>query len=148
MDLPCQRRHLFGQVLVGLGELRVRFQQLPQLSESGLRVGLLLLVPAIRERGGPLVALRLPRRREQDQRRRVGGLEREREVQEDEGVGIPAEAQPDRIQCDPDGDEQGLPGDVLGRAEETGSRLRASAERVLAERAMVMPGWLRSARLG
>src|SRR6185437_9799671 len=53
------------------------------------------------------VAERLAVAREEDQRRRVGRLRREREIQEDERVGIEVEQQHD-VSNDPYEDDQGL----------------------------------------
>jgi hypothetical protein len=94
-------------------------------------------VPLVDGRGPLLVAVGLARRREQDQRRRVGGLEREGEVEEDERVRIPLQADPDRVQDDPDDDDDRLADDVLGGAEEARRVLGVPAERVLSEGAVV-----------
>jgi len=82
--------------------------------------------------GEGLVAVRLPRLGEQDQRRRVGGLGAERQVEQDEGVGIEM-GQPPDVERDPAADEHGLDDQEDGGAEEAGEALRLAAEPVAAE---------------
>jgi hypothetical protein len=82
----------------------------------------------------PLVAVCLAGLGEEDQRRRVGGLEREREVEKDERVRIPAPRERERVEDHPRDDDDRLPDDVLRRAEETGDALCDPAERVGAKR--------------
>jgi len=85
-----------------------------------------------------LVAIGLPCLGEQDQRRRVGGLGRERKVEQDERVRIPLEGDRQRVERDPDQDDDRLAEDVLRRAEEARGLLGAAPEGVLAESAMML----------
>jgi hypothetical protein len=94
-------------------------------------------VPLVDGRGPLLVAVGLARRREQDQRRRVGGLQREGQVEEDERVRVPLQAEPDRVQDDPDNDDDRLADDVLRRPEKPRRILGVLAEGVLSEGAVV-----------
>src|ERR1043166_5534811 len=72
--------------------------------------------------GERLVACCLPRLCEQDERRRVGGLEREREVEQDKRVWVEVNQQLEAVEYDPERDENRLADEVLGRAEKTGYR--------------------------
>ena len=87
-----------------------------------------------------LVAIRLTRLREQDQRRGVRGLRREDQVEQDEGSGVPVPHERGRVQCDPERDDNRLPDDVPRRAEEARGLLGEPAESVVAERAEARHG--------
>jgi hypothetical protein len=89
------------------------------VSQHLLAVGLELLA-------GVLVALGLTCLREQDQWGRVGGLDGEREVEQDERVGVPAQADGERVDGDPQRDRDRLAEDVLRRPKK---RAAASARR-------------------
>ena len=82
-----------------------------------------------------LVAVRLARLRKQNERRGIGGLQREEKIQSDERVDVPgkAEMQLSGIQQHPHAHRDGLPDDVLGRAEEPCGSFRQSPERVVAK---------------
>jgi hypothetical protein len=85
------------------------------------------------------VALGLPGLGEQDQRRGVGRLGREREVEQDEGVRVPMEADGGRVGGDPQRDDERLPDDEPRRAEGPGEALGEDAEAVVAERPVMGP---------
>src|ERR1051326_7108175 len=145
MNLLRERRDLLGQLLVLTREIGVRREQLRQL--VGLRLDhldallgrlRLLVVSLLGRQLLELVPVRLARLREQDQRRGIGGLRREREIQEDERVRIPAERDSCGVDRDPHGHEDRLAEDVLRRSEEPRGLLGAAAERVLSERAVVL----------
>jgi hypothetical protein len=85
------------------------------------------------------VAVDLAGLRKQDQRCSIGRLGREREVEENERVGIPTKADCYRVEGDPGDDQRGLAKDVLRRAKEAGGRLGASAEGV-SPKALVTSG--------
>jgi hypothetical protein len=121
-DLLRQALDLLGQPAVGLEQLRLTMRDVFAVPCVGLGAG--------------LVAVGLPRLREQDQRRGVGGLGREREVQQDERVRVPAQRDRGRVDRDPRDDEDGLPEDVVRRPEETGEPLGACAESSGAERSL------------
>jgi hypothetical protein len=109
-------------------------QRLDAVRRLLLRVFAVLLSDDLR----PLVAVGLTRLGEQDQRRRVRGLGREREVQQDERARIPVGDDRDRVERDPEDDDDGLADDVLRCAEEPRRLLRAAPEGVAAERAVVL----------
>ena len=75
--------------------------------------------------GVRLVAIGLPRLRQQDQRCGVRGLQAEREIQEDERVEVEVD-QPDHVRQDPHADEDRLPDEEGRRPEETREALRPS----------------------
>src|SRR5207247_4528306 len=96
VDLAREGLHPLGQLLVLFRQLGVRRQQRLELVglaldrlHAGLALACCLLAVLLPLLGRDLVAIRLPRLREQDQRRGIGGLRREREVEEDEGIGVP-----------------------------------------------------------
>jgi hypothetical protein len=76
--------------------------------------------------------------REQDQRRCIGRLSGEREVEQDERVRVPAEAEGERVERDPSHNDERLADDVLRRAEEPRCSFGRAPERVLAEGAVVL----------
>jgi hypothetical protein len=79
---------------------------------------------------------------EQDQRCGVGRLGREREVEEDEWIGVPAEAERRGVESDPDDDQYGLPDDEARRTEEACEALGGHTEAIVPERPMVdEPAW-------
>src|SRR6266536_1962019 len=137
-DLPVnlirQRVDVLGKPLGLLGQLRVRLEQLLELSP-------LLEAPARKllavERvcyGAGLVPIGLPCLREQDQWRRVRRLRREGEVEQDERIGVPAQPGGDGVQRDPDDDDERLADEELRRAEEAREGLGSPTEGVAAER--------------
>src|SRR4029078_2424881 len=69
---------------------------------------------------------------EEDERRRVGRLEAEGEVQEDEGVDVEV-GQAEDVRRDPDGDDEALDDQEGRRAEKAGEVLRLLAEPAGAE---------------
>ena len=73
--------------------------------------------------------------REQDERRCVGGLEREEQVQGDEGIDVPGQAkmQLGRVEHHADDDRDRLPDDVLRRAEKPRRLLSEPPECVVTE---------------
>jgi len=134
VDLPRELGDLLGHVLVLTRQLRVGLEEVGQFVGLRLDRG----DPLLREAHlffmvllGPLLDVLVPvglaGLREQDQRRRVRGLEREREVEENEWVGIPAAGEGERIEDDPDDDDDRLADDVPRRAEEAGDALCAEA---------------------
>ncbi len=98
-----QRRQLAGQVL-GVGP-------------GAGRAGAVLL-------GLHPVAVGLPVLRQQDQRRGVGGLGGEGQVEQDERVGVPAQPDGEDVQRDPDDHDDRLDGQEAAGAEEPGDRPR------------------------
>ena len=97
MDLPRELGDLLGELLVLTRQLRVRLEEPGQLvrlafdrGHALLREADLLLVVLLGPVFESLVPVGLAGLGEQDQRRRIGGLGREREVEQDERVGIPA----------------------------------------------------------
>ena len=76
------------------------------------------------------VAVGLAVLREQDQRRRVRGLRREREVQQDERIRVPAQRPGAGVERDPQEDEDRLRGEVAAGAEEPREPLREARERI------------------
>src|SRR6185295_6594353 len=69
---------------------------------------------------------------QQDEGRRVGRLEAERQVEEDERVAVEMEEAPD-VEDDPDSDNHALCDEKSRRAEETGEPLRLLPEPIAAE---------------
>src|SRR4051794_9967577 len=140
VDLPQQALNPLGQLLVLPSEIRVRAKQRLELVGLALdrRLALLhttreFLVVGLGPLAGLLVPFRLAGLCEQDQRSRIGGLGREREVQEDERVRVPAQADGDRVDRDPQSNHDCLGDDVLRRAEEARGGFGAAAESVFAE---------------
>ena len=88
-------------------------------------------MPRIRIRVG-LVAIGLPRLREQDQRRRVGGLKTERQVQENEGVEVKFD-NPRNIQTDPDHNKKRLRDEEERGAKEAGEGFCLQREPIISE---------------
>lgn len=82
--------------------------------------------------GVRLVAIRLSGLREENQRRRVGGLEAEGEVEEDERVDV-ERREPHHVGRDPQPDDCRLADDERRRPEEAGKPLRLQAEPIPAE---------------
>ena len=76
------------------------------------------------------VAVGLPVLGQQDQRRGVGGLGGERQVEQDERVGVPAQLDRDHVQRDPDDHDDRLDGEEAAGAEEPGDALGELADRV------------------
>ena len=75
------------------------------------------------------VPVGLPVLRQQDQRRGVGGLGGERQVEQDERVGVPAQSDGEDVQRDPDDDDDRLD-EEAGGPDEPGDRLGEPAERL------------------
>ena len=125
---------LLGQRDDLLGQLGVDLQQRSQAGGLVLDVGALLIGQLGEAPGVVLVAVGLARLGEQDQWRRVRGLRRERQVQQDERVRVPAQAERDGVDDDPGRDEHGLPDDELRCPEEACKALGEPAEGVVAER--------------
>src|SRR5437764_1034055 len=120
-----------------IAELRDPLRQLGVLAKQlGLRIRQLLAVPRRRLLVG-LVTVGLPRLCEQDQRRRVRGLGREREVEQDERIRIPVCYESHGVDRDPDDDDDRLPDDVLRCPEETRCFFRRTAEGILTKRTVV-----------
>jgi len=95
-------------------------------------------VPVLGVLGSHLVALGLTRLRQQDQRRGVCGLGGEREIEQDERIGVPVLDDRDRVEHDPEHDHDRLADDVLRRPEEARRVLRRPTERVGPERPVVL----------
>lgn len=92
MNLIGQRFDAQAQLARQLGELGVlvkELEHLPRLLMSGLRDRFPVLAVSFRD---GLVAICLASLRQQDQRRGVGGLQTEREIEEDEGNWSPPNA--------------------------------------------------------
>ena len=84
-----------------------------------------------------LVAVGLPGLREQDQRRRVSRLQREREIEQDERIDVELRPAHD-VDQDPDPHDDRLCYEKGRRSEETGEALRPRAEPVAAENRIEM----------
>ncbi len=118
LNAPGEPRHLLGQVGVLPEQVDVRPRQLFTVPRISLGVG--------------LVAVGLTGLSEQDQRRRVRGLEAEREVEQDERIGV-VRRDAHRVDDDPDGDNDRLGDEECRGAEETGEVLGSLAESAAAE---------------
>ena len=82
--------------------------------------------------GMGLVAVRLPGLRQQNEGRGIGGLETEREIEEDEGINVEL-GEAENIQADPDDDDGRLPHQKKRGAKKTGEGLRLQREPIVAE---------------
>ena len=134
MNLIRQRVDVLGKPLGLLGQRRIRVEQLlelPPLLDAPARK--LLAVERVCY-GARLVPIGLPGLGEQDQRRRVRRLCREGKVEQDERLGVPAQPGSDRVQRDPDNDDERLADKELRRAEEACEGLGSPTEGVAAER--------------
>src|SRR5207245_5168286 len=147
VDLTGQRGHLLGELLVLSRQIRIGCEQLLELVRLGLQrrdpcggVALHVIVPLLGRHRGDFVPLGLPSLREEDQRRRVGGLRGEGEIQQDEWIRIPVGADRDGVERDPDDHDDRLPDDVLRRAEEASRLLSRTAKRILTEGAVLLLG--------
>ena len=69
------------------------------------------------------IAVGLPVLGEQDKRGGVGGLRGEGQVEQDEGVGVPAHRGGRDVEGNPDRDDEGLDDEESGGAEESGNSL-------------------------
>jgi hypothetical protein len=114
-----------------------------RFSQGDSLVGGLLTLEALLRQGLPvfgvcvgvhLVALRLARLRQEDQWRRVRGLRRERQVEQDERVLVEVDEDLESVEHDLRHHHDGLRDDVPGRTEETSDRLSSPSERICAER--------------
>src|SRR5437667_201149 len=91
----------------------------------------------------PQSAVRVPharslaRLRQQDKRRRVGGLRRKGEVEEDERVRIPVRHDRDGVERDPGDDDERLPDNVSRRSEEARRAFCPPTEGICTEGAVV-----------
>ena len=148
MDLARQLGDLLGQLLVLPGEIRIRLEQCRQLVRLSLDQlyplggpAFHLVVSLLRAFTHGLVPLGLARLGQQDQRRRIGRLGREGEIQKDERIRVPVLDQRNRVECDPEDDGDRLSDDVLRRPEEARSLLCRTAERILTEGAVVGYGY-------
>ncbi len=129
-----------AQVLGQFGQLRVLLHQLQELGRllRGQREPLRILhverlaMERIGLRMG-LVAVRLPRLRQQDQRRGVRGLQAEREIEQDERIEVEF-PDADQVQADPDRDDDRLRDEEKRRAEKPGERLRLEGKPIVPER--------------
>jgi hypothetical protein len=84
-----------------------------------------------------LVAVGLAGGGEQDQWSGAGGLGRERQVEQDERVGVPSKTESGGIERDLQDDQDGLADDEPRGAEEAGEAFSGHAEAVVAERSVV-----------
>src|SRR6266571_3686502 len=117
MDALCELLHLLRQVVHPLGQFGVLRKELLLL--RGDLVAMLrgcLFVS--------LVAIRLASLGQEDEGRRIGGLRGEGEVQQDEGIRVPSQADRKGIERYPNGNGEALPEDVSRSAEEAGRLLR------------------------
>src|SRR5215210_9020197 len=128
MDLSREVCDLLGQVLVLSSQVRIGLEQGLELVGLHLerrnalgRTALDILAVLLELTTECLVARGLTRLREQNQWGRVGGLSREPEVEEDEGLGVPVVHERNGVERDPHNDDQGLADDVL-RSPEKASR--------------------------
>src|SRR5579883_557053 len=123
--------HGHSQAVYLLGQPRVLDQQL----RLAFRNRLAMFSIGLAER---LVARRLPRLREQNQRRCIGGLQAERQIQQDEWIRVEVDKQLETVEHDPERDNDRLTNQVLRGAEEAGDRLGKGAEAPAAERSRVL----------
>src|SRR6266852_6029592 len=129
VDIVGELLDPLAQLLREARELRVLAEQLEDLRRLLLRQ-FLSLEARLRERLAVLrvgideclVSIGLPRLGEQDERRRVGGLQAEGEVQEDEGIDVEAR-EPRGVGGDPDRHHDRLPDEEGRRPEEAGEAL-------------------------
>ena len=111
------------------GQLADGDPQRGQLAGQELGVGLGLRRPRRSSSADP-VAVVLAVLGQQDQRRGVGGLGGEGQVEQDERVGVPAQLDGDDVEGDPDDDDDRLDGQEAAGAQEPGDPLGEPAERV------------------
>jgi hypothetical protein len=116
-------------------DLRQQLAILLQQRELGLTQLLAVAGIRLRER---LVALRLTGLRQQDQRRRVGRLHREQQIQQDVRVRVEVDEQFVAVEEDPGDHQQRLADEVLGGAEEACNAFGKRPEAATAERAAVL----------
>ena len=132
VDLGGQVSDTLGERLDGFGQCRVlpdqvdqqrrlAFGQLLALLAGGMEI---FAMPCIRQ-GMRLVAVRLPRLRQQDQGRRIGGLQAEGEVEQNKGVKVEGDEAQD-VRQDPDGNDKRLPDQKAGRPKKSARRLPLS----------------------
>ena len=114
MYFDGQRLNALGQVLDQFGQLGVLFEQLKDLCRLLCRKCLALLAgrgesfPMLRIGVGVrFVAIGLSGLREQNEGRRVRGLETERQIKQDEGIDVKLR-EPHDVETDPDGDDERL----------------------------------------
>ena len=138
MQLRGQPGDLLGQpgvlrqqreVLLGEGAFAPQYLGLTGFEVAlALDVGVVVLLD-----GGiaELVAVGLAGLGEEDQRRRVGRLGREREVQQDERIRIPSEADRGGVDRDPQDDQDGLSDDEPGVPKKRAKRSASTPKRSL-----------------
>ena len=140
MEFRRQCLDPFGEFLGQFREFRVLLHQHHELcgQRGGCRLAFGALVGqrlAMKRIGliVHLVTIRLTRLRQQDQRRRVGRLQAERQVEEDERIKVKL-PEPGHIAHDPDRHHQCLPDEKYWRAEKPRERLRLERKPVIPER--------------
>jgi hypothetical protein len=133
VDLGGHRGNPLGERRVGLYEISQPTALL--LDVATLRIGNLSDMV-----GRSLVTVGLSGLGEQDQGRRVRGLRGERKIEQDERIGVPAQADRYRVERDPNSDEQGLAENELRGAEESCEPFRSPAEAVGAKGAVRVVG--------
>ena len=137
MHLRSQIRNFLAEFAGKFSQPRIlvhQFQKLRRLlgGQRELRrilVGQFLPVLGV-SLGMDFVPIRLPRLREQDQRRGVGGLKTKRQIQQNEGIEIKSPKTRD-IQPNPDRDDHRLRDQENGCPEEPGKGLRLQREPVI-----------------
>ena len=126
-------------------ELRVRLEECTQL--LGQLFDLVFPSQALLESLLPVllellclnsITFRLPRLREQDQRRCVRRLGGERQIQQDERIRVPMADKRYRVQENPDNDCERLRDDVLRRPEEARGGLGGPSEAITPEWSVVI----------
>ena len=138
---PPTFAHGFGD----FGQLGVLAHQFQELSGdrgggglplfAGQREGFAMLCVGIRM---GLVAVRLAGLGQQDERRGVGGLQAERQIEQDERIDIEME-DARRVECDPHPDHDRLADEKHRRAEKPCKTLRLESEPIVAENRREMP---------
>src|SRR5581483_5552267 len=106
VDILGQRLHAFGKRRDLLGQLGILLEQHQRILSQ------LLTVLGIRV-GPHLVTLRLAGLGQQDERRRIRGLQAERQVEQDERIGIEADEEREAIANDPEDHQHSLTDQIL-----------------------------------
>ena len=132
LDPLCEGLHRFGELSVLLQHL-YQHRRLIQHERLARFAELMQVLAMLRIRlGVQLVALGLAGLRQQNQRCRVGGLQTEGEVQQDERIFV-KRRQPHDVDDDPERHHKGLTDEKHRRAEEAGEGFRLQREPVVAK---------------
>src|SRR5260221_892473 len=139
VDFRRQHRHMLGQRLDRFGNFGVLPHHLKQqrlllgrLSHSLLTGTMEILAMLGVGDGVHLVPVGLSRLRQKNERCRIGSLQAESEIEQDEGIKVEVD-KADDIEDDPDGNEDGLADQKDRGSEKAGKVLRLEGEPVVAE---------------